>query len=233
MLPSEILMSYENLVNAFEDISSEANCGFVFVTQNPAACFRSTRTRVIFDLTIHCKEWKWKSSTDPLHKTKVVNIVVSAHEEIRRHKLALMSSVVEVCYLDVVDGCAQLLQSVHFDYDPCQRDHALFHAQVSNQMVIIPNEQRGPLEIDFTLPEAAQPRHRSARIPTSDMTLSSVLVSLTADHIGGQLFRKFQRTAAGYQEKMPLPVIGRLCKSLNAETRDLRSSHWYCHTKPA
>jgi hypothetical protein len=233
MLPSEVIMSYENLLSAFEDISAEANCGFVLKAQNTCACFKpEKKDRESFECLIHCKDWKWKSSTDPKHKTKIVNIVVAVHEKIRRHDPVLLSSVVEVSYLDVIGDEAQLLQSLHFDYDPCQRDHALFHAQVSDEMITISQEQLAPLKIDFSLPQSpVQTRHRSVRIPTCDMTFSSVLVSLTADHIGGPFFRKFQAIASAHQQKMPLPLIQKLCRSLGSDTKDIRSSHWYCHTR--
>jgi hypothetical protein len=232
MLPSEVIMSYENLVSAFEDISAEANCGIVQKVQNPCACFRSEKhDKVVFSCLIHCKNWKWKSATDSRHTTKVVNILVAIHEIIRRRDQALLSSVVHVNYLDVENRKAVLLQALHFDYNPCQRDHALFHAQVSDQAIHVSLGDQSTLKIDFALPEeATQTRHRSVRIPTCDMTFSSVLVSLVADHIGGAFFSKFRTRASELQKKMPLPLVGKLCKSLEAETKDLRSSHWYCHT---
>jgi hypothetical protein len=232
MLPAEIIMSYDNLLGAFEDISAEANCGIVLKVQTPCACFRpEDNGRESFECIIHCKNWKWKSSTDARHKTKVVNILVDVREKIRRRNPVLLSSVVHVNYLDVTDTKARLLQAFHYDYDPCQRHHAVFHAQVSDEMITLSPSQVDALKIDFALPDhAAQPRHRSARIPTCDMTFSSVLVSLVADHVGGIFFSKFREIATEHQQKMPLPLIQKLCKSLQAGTKDIRSSHWYCHT---
>jgi hypothetical protein len=225
-------MSYENLLSEFENIADEANCGFVSKVQNPCACFRpEEHGRESFKCLFHCKDWKWKSSTGSKHKTKVVNILVAARETIRRRDLALLSSVVQVNYLDVDNAAARLLQSFHFDYDPCQRDHALFHAQVGDDVINLSEADIEALGIDFTLPEnAAESHHRSARIPTCDMTFSSVLVSLVADHVGGPFFRKFRSIAVEHQKKMPLPLIQKLCRSLEAGTKDVRSSHWYCHT---
>jgi hypothetical protein len=156
---------------------------------------------------------------------------VSIREIIRRGDQALLSSVVQVNYLTVKDKKAELLQAFHFDYDPCQRDHALFHAQVSDEAIAVSSADKLTLKIDFSLPEGTtQTRHRSVRIPTCDMTFSSVLVSLVADHIGGAFFSKFRSRASELQEKMPLPLIEKLRKSLEAKTKNFRSSHWYCHT---
>jgi hypothetical protein len=232
MLPAKVIMSYGNLVSAFESISDEANCGIVLKVQDPCACFRSERNgRASFECLIHCKNWKWKSATASKHKTKVVNIVIAARERIRRRDLALLSSVVQVNYFEVNNAQARLLQAFHYDYDPCQQNHALFHAQVSDDMIGLSKSDSEALGIDFALPEkVTETRHRSVRIPTCDMTFSSVLVSLVADHMEGLFFRKFRDIASEHQKEMPLPLIRKLCRSLKADTKDFRSSHWYCHT---
>jgi hypothetical protein len=85
------------------------------------------------------------------------------------------------------------------------------------------------LKIDFNLPGPRPKCVRNARIPTCDMTFPSVLVALAADHIGGEHFNTFRNRASELQEEMPLPLIEKLRKSLKAESRDLRSTHWFAH----
>ena len=224
-------MSYENLVAAFEDAGIEADCGFVEKNQNPCACFiPGERGRETFKCIIHCKNWKWKSSTNTDRETKRVSILIQVEETIRRRDQALLSSVVHVDYLSVNNGQASLLQAFHYDYDPCQRDHAFFHAQVTDECCEVSEVEKDALKIDFALPARLEaPRHRGARIPTCDMTMPSVLVCLAADHIGGKVFRTFREKVCELQQNMPLPLIGKLRRSLGAESSDLRSSHWFAH----
>ncbi len=231
MLPSEVMMSYENLLAEFEDASVGANCGLVETVHKPCACFRhGPYGNVTFECMLHCKDWKWKSSTNRALSNKRVSILLHVCETIRRRDRALLSSTVQVNYLDVVDCQARLLQAFHFDYDPCQRDHAVFHAQITDECIDVSATEADALKMDFLLPEeTCAPRLRSARIPTCDMTFPSVLVCLAADHLGGFFFHQFRTRACELQQRMPLPLIPKLRRSLAVEPGDLRSSHWFAH----
>lgn len=230
-LPSEIMMSYDNLLDAFEDASVQADCGIVEKTRNPCACFKpDDEGNVFFECFIHCKNWKWKSATNKRLENKRVSIILHIAEKIRRNDHVLLSSVVQVSYLDVEDGHARLLQSFHFDYDPCRRDHAIFHAQVTDRCINLKPDDTEALKIDFTLPDnSLSACLRSSRIPTCDMTFPSVLVSLAADHLGGAFFSQFWKRACELQQMMPLPEIQNLRHSLEAQSNNLRSSHWFGH----
>jgi len=222
-------MSYQNLLNAFEDASIEANCGLVEKSCDPAACFKpGDNGRETFNCIVHCKDWKWRSTSSG-REGKRINILLRIAETIRRRDQALLTSVVQVNYLSVDERRASLLQAFHFDYNPCQRDHALFHAQLTDECFEIPSTDIDSLKIDFAMPERATPRIRCARIPTCDMTFPSVLVCLAADHIGGVLFQGFRSKASELQKKMPYPLITKLKRSLGTDSMDLRSSHWFAH----
>ncbi len=222
-------MAYDNLLAAFEDSSIEADCGFVEKVCPLSGCFRPrNHDRIEFACTIHCKDWKWKSTTSSRLQKKV-SILIHAREAIRKRDRTLLSSVVQVNYLAVEDGQSQLLQSVHFDYDLCHRDHPVFHAQITDDCIAIADTEVEPLKIDFAFPNPTCSRLRSARIPTCDMTFGSVLLCLAADHIGGKIFSEFRSRAMELQQKMPLPLMPKLRRSLVTEFTNVRSSHWFAH----
>ncbi|HMG11728.1 MAG TPA: hypothetical protein VK571_01000, partial [Gemmatimonadaceae bacterium] len=158
-----------------------------------------------------------------------INILVQAREKIRREDQLLLTSVVAVNYFEVPSG--QLLQAFHFDYDPDQADHPLFHMQVTNRCIELPPGYVEQLEINIP-PEPAARVLRCARIPTCDMTFASVLLCLTADHVGGTIFAEFLERICELQQEMPQPDIGKLSDSLGAALTNVRSSHWFRHLLP-
>jgi len=231
MLPYEVTEKYEALVTALEEASYGANCGFVEKVNPLQTCFRTQAGgRVFFNCILHLKEWKWKGVSGKQHG---VNILIQAQEVIRQRDQALLSSTVSVNYFDVSAENTQLLQAFHFDYNPCQRDHALFHMQVTNTCITLSGNEAEALKVEFTIPQNTNPKClRSARVPTCDMTLASVLLCLAADHIGGSFFTEFLERVRELQVKMPQPLIGKLRRSLAAAPAHLHSSHWFMHLKP-
>jgi hypothetical protein len=138
-----------------------------------------------------------------------------------------MSSVC-VNYFTVLEDQQKLLQAFHYDYDPTQRDHPLFHMQVTNRCIAMPPADSQSLEIQMPV-AVAEPVLRCARVPTCDMTLASALLCLAADHVGGQLFAEFLAKICKIQKGMPQPNIVKLGQSLGNPVQDVRSSHWFSH----
>jgi hypothetical protein len=230
MLPYDVTEKYEALVTALEEASYGANCGFVEKVNPLQACFRTQAGgKVIFNCILHLKEWKWKGVSGKQHG---VNILIHAQEVIRQRDQALLSSIVSVNYFDISAENTRLLQAFHFDYNPCQRDHALFHMQVTNTCITLSGNEAEALKVEFSIPQNANPKClRSARVPTCDMTLPSVLLCLAADHIGGSFFTDFLERVRELQVKMPQPLIGKLRRSLGATPENLHSSNWFMHLK--
>jgi hypothetical protein len=227
MLPYKVTQKYEALIQGLRDAGTSADCGDVAEARPIGACFRVNDAGdvVLFECALHLKQWKWKGVSGK----ERINILVQAREKIRREDQVLLTSVVAVNYFEVPSG--ELLQAFHFDYDPVQVDHPLFHVQVTNRCIELPPESVEQLEINMP-PEPAHHVLRCARIPTCDMTFASVLLCLTADHVGGIIFAEFLERVCELQQNMPQPDIGKLSASLGAGAANMRSSHWFRHTLP-
>lgn len=231
MLPYKVTEKYDLLVTALEEASVNADCGMVELAKPVQGCFKQvSAAKVSFECILHLKDWKWKGVSKSTKER--VNILVHAKESIRKRDHALLSSTVCVNYFVSEAGAGRLLQAFHYDYNPCQRDHAMFHMQMTNRCIAVDGPAIESLKLEFSLPnEAAAIVVRSARVPTCDMTLASVLLCLAADHVGGAHFSEFFSRACDLQTEMPHPLIGKLRKSLGATPANLHSSHWFQHLR--
>lgn len=227
MLPYNVTQKYEALIQGLRDAGTSADCGDVAEAQPIGACFRPSAAgdAVMFECALLLKQWRWKGASGK----ERINILVHAREKIRKEDHVLLTSSVGVNYLGLPDG--DLLQAFHFDYDPAQADHPLFHMQVTNRCIELSAEHVQELEIK--MPAEPIPRVlRCARIPTCDMTLASVLLCLAADHVGGAIFAEFLERISELQQQMPQPDIGKLATSLGVAVGNVRSSHWFRHLLP-
>lgn len=225
MLPYKVTAKYEELIEALRTTGTNADCGEIAEAKPINSCFRSDEDgHEYFECVLHLKEWKWKGVSGK----ERINILVHAREKIRRNDRALLSSSVCVNYFTLGSGQADLLQAFHYDFEPTQRDHPLFHMQVTNRCITLSPEDTQELEIQ--IPAAVAPTVlRCARVPTCDMTLASVLLCLAADHVGGELFAEFFDRICELQKEMPRPNIDALGQSLGGGISDIRSSHWFRH----
>ena len=196
MLPYKVTGKYEQLIEALNEVGTSADCGEVALAKPVLSCFHSDDSgEASFDCTLYLKRWRWKG----VSKKERINILIHARERIRRADHMLLSSAVCVNYFTASDQPAELLQAFHYDYDPCQRDHPLFHMQVTNRCIALTAADSELLEIH--MPAAVAPAVlRCARVPTCDMTLASVLLCLAADHVGGSLFAEFVAKICELQE---------------------------------
>lgn len=225
MLPYKVTGKYELLIDALSKVGTNADCGEVALPKPAISCFSFEDSGVVvFDCIMYLKSWRWRGAS----KKERVNILVHAKERIRRSDQVLLSSTVCVNYLTVADDRSDLLQAFHYDYDPGQADHPLFHMQITNRCIALSATDLELLEMQ--LPAVATPPVlRCARVPTCDMTLASVLLCLAADHVGGKLFEEFLAEICELQKEMPHPNLDTLGRSLGASIRDVRSSHWFRH----
>lgn len=189
------------------------------------SCFRSDDSvEFTFDCILYLKRWRWRG----VSTKERINILVHARERIRRADQVILSSTVCVNYFTVLGDHLELLQAFHYDFDPGQKDHPLFHMQVTNRCIALPAADIEELEVQ--MPASVTPAVlRCARVPTCDMTLASVLLCLAADHVGGPLFAEFLTKICELQNEMPQPNIETLGQSLGAPVKNVRSSHWFRH----
>jgi hypothetical protein len=228
MLPYKVTGKYEILINALSEAGASADCGDVALAKPVLSCFRSDDSgEVFFDCTLYLKKWRWKG----VSTKERINILIHAKERIRRADQVLLSSTVCVNYFTASDDQPKLLQAFHYDYDPGQADHPLFHLQVTNRSIALSSAESE--QLDMQMPAAVSPAVlRCARVPTCDMTLASVLLCLAADHVGGALFAEFLAKICEFQKEMPQPNIDKLGQSLGTPVQNVRSSHWFRHVVP-
>jgi hypothetical protein len=219
-----ITNAYDALVLALQDASDKANVGTVEWIAPPSSCFRvdsKDEDLALLDATIHLAEWKAGSGT--------ISILLRVREAIRRSTEDLVKSTVLVHYYGIKNKTATHLHSIHFDYDGEQDHHPVFHAQLCNDVASLAANDAEKLGFQYVRKESRPPCFKRARIPTSDMSLPSVLLCLAADHMKREFFMEFLESVKSVEEKMPLPAFERTKASLAGKPHHLRSSHWFAH----
>jgi hypothetical protein len=218
-----IIAAYDSLVHALEEASTRSNVGFVEWTEPISSRFRVSQEDsdvAEFDAVLHLYDWKARDVK--------LSILVHARERIRRSTGGLLQSSIHVGYYRLRNSAAEQLQNIHYDYKGEEAYHPVFHAQLCEDPVPLTAAQEA--ELSFTLPRVGGPFvcFREAKIPTSDMTLGSLLLCLAADHIKGAFFNEFIASVRSLQTNMPAPVFESTKRSLNGSDH-LRSSHWFAH----
>ena len=227
---NKILRAHENLFIALGDFADSSHCGELKY-KAIESCFSQDADVGTFECYLHCKNWKWdRASTKDGAR---LSIILKVQETVDLVSARISSSVVNVSYIAFRGEEFRkpvVLQSMHYDFDPNQ-DHALFHAQMCEYPVRIPMEAdsiRQDLGIDFDLPEKIEGHcHPEVRMPTSDMTISSVLLCLAHDHFKAAVFQKFREKLREIVIDMPRPDITKLKASLDDEPETVRSWHWF------
>jgi hypothetical protein len=157
---------------------------------------------------------------------KRLDLVIRALERFKTPSWDLIKSTVYANYLIVSDSTGRLVQSLHYDFvaggQPC---HPLFHAQLTHELAAVEG-----IEVDIELKLQDEPNlcWVTTRIPTSDMTLASVLYCLVADHLGPGIFDEFQKRFLSIQERLPRLSYGALKDSVS-KSGHFKSSHWLAH----
>jgi len=157
-------------------------------------------------------------------------MVVWAQEEIADKPPEILKSTVRVSYFTTQDACAKLLHTVHFDYDcPPQDNHPLFHAHLTSEAITIPAPQAREIRFNWQIDPAKVLCFQNAKIPTSDMTLSSVLLCLAADHMVTKFVQEYVKSLKKIENNLPTPKCDTLRDSLISGPNNLRSWHWFAH----
>ena len=224
-LPGKVYDAYDRLLQAFRKVAEEASAGMVYLPC-VRACFSYANGRSHFECYLHLKDWRWR----PGKTSERVTIIVRAQELIAEKPPEVLKSTVSVSYLTIQDQCAKLLHTIHFDYDcPPQDNHPVFHAQLADEAVVIPEPQAREIRFDCQVDPAKVPCFGNGRIPTSDMTLSSVLLCLAADHMVATFVQKYTKSLREIGGNLPTPKCDALRDSLVKEPQNLRSWHWFAH----
>jgi hypothetical protein len=229
--PNKIRSAYEDFLEFFR-IAVEDNAGWVFSPDRPlGSCFTdSGQASVEFKRCLYAKNLPCKY----LGGSKRLDVVIFGLEELEKDDpWRVKKSTVYLNYFIVSDGKAQLVQALHFDFDEeMQANHALFHLQLSNDL--IPDEDRRSAHFDLELqpPGQANECRVTTRIPTPDMTLTSVLYCLAADHLRSDIFGQFAERVGPIQDRLPPLHFDALKSSVEKSSLHFKSSHWFARTRP-
>lgn len=229
ILPYPVINAYERLITALENASAQANVGNMFWSEPLISRFsRDPRNDdlVLFEAFFHLAEWPARGQQ--------ISIVIRAREAISRATTKLVYSSVHLAYYDVdpESFTSRHLHSVHFDYDGEKDYHPVFHVQLCKDEVPLPPGYAEKLGFTYQNEVSTVTCFGRARIPTTDMTLASVLLCLAADHFDKRpLFIEFLEAVRTLQEGMPLPDFESTKQSIARSPGDLRSSHWFAHMR--
>ena len=232
----DIKTQYERFYESFVEHAILSDCGEPLTKKPIGGCFAIGRSQIngvmvdtiTFDCVVLCKNWRWKSRTT--RASKRLDILIHAYEIFGQATEIVLQSNVEVSYINTNLDSPKLMQSIHYDYNPDQPEHALFHMQVTDKCVSLGGDNG---DLEYSPPISGDVRSlETARFPTPDMTFASVLVCLAADHFVPNEFWDFRIHAKEFQKSIPKPDVSKLYSSFESEPNSVRSWHWFSHCEP-
>lgn len=230
--------SYASLINAFEEEGARADCPTYLWDLPISASFSAipgagggagagAHNLVSFEAMLLLKKWRWRSTSD--RDKRRIDILVHVREYVDRTANFINESHIRINYLKVEADKSHLLQSIRYDHerDPHDCQHPLFHAQICTE--IITPMHASQWDIGYALPDDCGRCFEYLRIPTADMTFSSVLLALAADHWPPAFFRQFRERFSSLQKNLPQPDLGyfRTNLSLPSNIAHIKCLHWY------
>jgi hypothetical protein len=179
--------------------------------------------------TIWCEQWSRKSTS---RKTNdLIHIFATLHEKISLDKKAVIEAAISMSYVDAKECIA--LESVHYDYDPSQHKHPLFHFQCSNRVQCTPegfDTQCNKREI--TLDQTAlSKRCANMRSPSLFFNLPGLCAMLAADHVNDDEWADFRNKFEEQFEKIPPPDVHQLTEDEDVDPGKLCAWRWYVNNK--
>ncbi len=218
--PTDLGSAYESCVRAFEQAVEDANGVAILPARPVLNSFESTgATTAEFRLSLWLKNWPHRKLGN-----KRLDIFIRALERFEVPSWDLIQSTVYANYFIVTGVEGRLAQSLHYDFvaggQPC---HPLFHVQLTHQLIDVEG-----IEVDIELKLQDEPSLCcvTTRIPTSDMTLASVLYCLVADHLSEGIFREFEKRFLSIQDRLPRLRYAPL-KDRIARSGHFKSCHWF------
>ena len=227
--PNQIRGAYQNFLEFFR-IAVEDNNGIMFTPDSPlASWFASSATETVgFKGCIYLKNLQCRR----LKAGKRLDVVVVGLEElVKNAPWRIKKSTVYLNYFTVLGTKAQLVQSLHFDFDENgQAEHPFFHVQLTHELISDADRQSAKFDLELNpSPDQAGECAVTTRIPTPDMTLTSVLYCLAADHLRSDVFQKFAERVRSIHDRLPLLRFEALRESVMKSPEHFKSPHWFTH----
>jgi hypothetical protein len=228
VVPYHVSVAYESLLDEFQKAMVDGNCQLFPASVPIQSCFGTLPGgRLIkFELGLYLKG----CPCNKLPSKRRLDIEIHAIETLDRTSWNLVKSTVYLNYLVLVGSKLRPIRSVHFDFVAGgQERHPFFHAQLLDE-IIKGDSRRFCADIEPRLQLKSTHEWVPSRIPTSDMTLASVLYCIAADHLSEGKFNQFMEQARPIQDKLPKLQFDALTKSLKG-SKHFKSSHWFAHNQ--
>jgi hypothetical protein len=217
------LNAYERLIESFSAAVEDAG-GRLKVPDVPLrSCFTPQGTASVkFKRCLYLRDCPCKKKPSGQR----MDIAISVCEEITPNCWSLDRSTVYVNYFFVEGQEATLVQALHYDFFPGgQAGHPFFHVHLTAELICLAEFHDLGVELQREVGEIPI----ITRIPTSDMTLASVLYCLAADHLEPAIFEKFAKDVHAIEGKLPTLRFDALKESLEGNRDHFKSSHWFAH----
>ncbi len=179
-----IRSAYENVLKKFDDAVSDSNLTFKRPTSTGFVCKSVGQNKVEVSFLLRLPNWPFRNGSK-----KTVDIVLMSSEVFDCNSKKSISSKVKIKFLNSSQAKKIIpVLDLHYDYED-KEAHPIFHAQFGT---IDMNEvQLKELNFDSKLEKAEQDFYSSLRIPTPYMNITSVLLSLAADHLKPTSYKIF------------------------------------------
>ena len=194
----------------------------------PIISKKDGKNRIIVTLRepIHLIGWPYRERTT---KNKKLHILIDAKENIDSNSSKIVYSLVKVNYYEEAKTPkVHPRESLHYDYDITPLDtHPLFHVHICDGLIDNKNIQNSQTFRNFSIQhDRIGKRLNCVRIPTAHMNLTSVLVSLVADHCNNLALNNIISFLKGITD-LPKAYSVNLHKSIGTDGHAFRSFHWY------
>lgn len=184
---------------------------------------------------IYMKDWYYKGvvgeSSNSVGGNKLIDILIDAFEVIGfdSSKIPVIKlSTVKVNYFSKNERAKTLLplESIRYDHaGEWDSRHPYFHAHVSDEVICNnsnkPEQLRGYTILDSNMGR----RYECVRIPTPQMNLVSVLLSLAADNTRPRILKNLIKIPA--VTDFPKTSMLKIFESIKGDECSFRSKHWY------
>lgn len=230
-VPNTIRGAYETFFEAFRKAGNMDNVSVSFSTLPLPDCFTDSGSKatVEFNRCVYLKDLRCQR----LPGSKRLHVVIRVREEIIKvnGEWLLAHSTVYLNYFVVSNSTALLAQSLHYDFkDGGQPNHPFFHVELTDELIPVEHIRSTGFDLELKLPEQQVECWVTTRIPTPDMSFTSVLYSLAADHLQPHIFKQFAEDVESIiQKQIPRPAFDQLRESLKMNSLHFKSPHWFAH----
>ena len=186
---SEIEKAYVSLFLKFQTAVRGCNLKIKCADTRGFSTKSSSASQLEVTSTICLTDWQYKSASNQ----KSVTILINSLEEYDCDAEEMKKSTVQVTYFEDNTDIATPMLALHYDFEaPAKPQHPIFHVQLGESK--ISNDLMNSVGFRRTI-NSPQALHYSAiRIPTAHMCLSSVLLSLAADHLKATVYTQILDT---------------------------------------